>query len=333
MTLDKHAYLKNLQDQLKLEKARYETGLINFMRASNSAEYTTALREIPYLNDEPAVQKVIDLLKDKQEDVVVRALAFQKALSSISRNLEYVTICLNILKDNTEPVELRIGILTMFRSLSFSSKFLVSLRADYMTALRILLDEPNHSLREMATEELAKHKDEYVQRRLLNGLSGAEVPLVLPAKAIQLLNYDIHAEHFPIVRHLLEQRGTDEMTRVEAVHALANDPESMPLLERLVKDPAEDIEVRMISATALSISHPEDFIEMAKDLIADEKQDKNIRAVCLNALMHQQHSDALYNDPGFLRKINQLQRKTDIPDLKKLSREYLDNAEKHIKKQ
>jgi HEAT repeat protein len=329
---DKNEYLKSIQEKLKAEEKEIELGLSRFREATNSIEYKTALQAIAALKEPEAVKKGMELLTDKQEDTTVRILILQKALSGIGKSTEYIKACLSIAEDNSEQIELRRAVLSVLRALSFSSRIFMSLRPEYMTMLRSLLDDPDSVLREGAAEDLAKEKDEYVQRRLIDGLTGRETPIVRTAKAIQLLGYDIHAEHYPVLRRILQDPASDETTKREAVLVLANDVESKDLLTELMMDQAQPIEIRKSSATALTTCNPEYFTDIAKSLILNEKEDKDLREVCLNALMHSSDVDALYYDDDFLHKITTLQSSTTSPGLKQLSTKFLGNAMKQKRK-
>jgi hypothetical protein len=330
--IDKNEYLKSIQDKVASEREGIDLRLSKFAKAGDSIEYKTALQDIPYLKEPEAVKKGMQLLKNKHEDVTVRLLVLQKALSEIGKNTEYLRDCLLILQDGSDQVELRRTILSAFRAFSFGSKLFASLRVEYMTALRSLLDDPDALLREMAAEDLAKDKDEYLQRRLLDGLTGRTAPIVSTAKAIQLLGYDIHAEHYPIVRGILQNPASDEAIKLEAIHVLANDEKSKDLLAHLMMDKGQEMEVRMSSATALKASHFEDFIKIAKPVVVDEEEEEDLRAVVLNALMFHSDSKALYDDEEFNQSVTDLQSLTTSGDLRELSTRFLDNAKRHSKK-
>ena len=329
---DKNEYLKSTQEKIRAEEKEIELGLSRFEKAGNSNEYKSALEAIPVLKEPEAVKKGMELLTNKQEEITVRMLVLQKALAGIAKDTEYIRACFFIVEDKSEQIELRRTALSALRVLSFGSRVFVPLRPEYMTMLRSLLDDPDSVLRESAAEDLAKEKDEYVQRRLLDGIAETEEPIVPTAKAIQLLGYDIHAEHYPVVRRILEDPASDETTKLEAIHVLANDVESKVLLTELMMDQAQPIEIRMSSATALKSCNPEYFTDVAKSMVLNENEDKDLRAVCLNALMHHSDVNALYYDDDFLHKITTLQSSTTSPDLKQLSTKFLGNAMKQKRK-
>ena len=326
-------YLKSIQDKVKAEEEQNKLGLSNFAKAANSTEYKTALQQTRFLREPEAVKKGMQLLKNKEEDTTIRLLVLQKALTAIGKNSEYIRDCLSILEDPTERLEIRKGVFTVLKVLSFGSTLFVSLRPEYMKILRSLLDEPDTNLREMAAEELAKDNDEFAQRRLLNGLTKQETPIVSDAKAIQLLAYDIHAEYYPVVRSLLQSPESDDVTKLEAIHVLGNDPESKQLLVNMMLDKKQDTELRISTAAAVCSGHPQDFIQIAKTLALDESESDAMRTACLNALtlVHPTEKTALHEDQQFIEKVSRLHTLTKSPELKKISLRYLESAARHGK--
>src|SRR5437667_255576 len=89
-----------------------------------------------------------------------------------------------------------------------------------------------------AATSSAGDEDEYVQRRLIEGLERRSKALVPAAKAVQLLGYDVHAEYFPLLRQIVRQPPTRAAKR-EAVRLLGADPASKQLLLDLFKDKRE----------------------------------------------------------------------------------------------
>jgi hypothetical protein len=115
-------------------------------------------------------------------------------------------------------------------------------RPDYLATLRSIIEDPDAQLRRRAIGILAREKDEYVQRRLIEGLEQRSRALVPAAKAIQFLGYDVHAEYFPLLRRIIEQPPSRAAKR-EAVRLLSADPAATDLLVTLLNDKQQDPEV------------------------------------------------------------------------------------------
>lgn len=212
---------------------------------------------------------------------------------------------LQILGDANRSAEERRAALVTLQQLSFNVPLLAEFRPAFIETLRAIIDDPDERLRDMALESLAQEKDEYAQRRLLAGLRRDEEPLVSDKTAIQFLSYDIHAEHFPILRRLARE-SPDAATRREAVHALAADTESADLLLAIYADKNEDDEVRSASGSALLAVDPLRFEERAKETVIDDSDAESVRAASLTALTYYGNPSALAEDADFMGRVAQV---------------------------
>ena len=213
---------------------------------------------------------------------------------------------LQVLGDAAQPAETRRAALQGLQQLSFNVKAFAEVRAEYIAILRRIVDDPDGALREGALETLAQEKDEFAQRRLLAGLHRDEPPLVDDAKAIQFLAYDIHAEHFPVMRRLA-QDASDPDTRREAVKALSADTESADLLYRIFDDTREDDGVRQASASALLSVAPARFEQRAKQAVLDTGDAESVRAAALTALAYFASPAAVAGDNQFMEGVSNVE--------------------------
>jgi hypothetical protein len=211
-----------------------------------------------------------------------------------------------ILKDAGLPADARRAALAALRLLRFNSELLNQKRAELIDALRTTVENSDGPLRDEALETLAQEKDEYAQRRLLEGLTGKSEPLVPPARAIQLLGYDVHAEHFPLLREIA-QKSDDPATRREAVRLLSADPSSAQFLMDIFQKKDESTEVRRASANALVNVAPQEFEKRAKEVALDESDSDNIRAASLTALAHFGNPTDIAEDTEFVDKVEQIE--------------------------
>jgi hypothetical protein len=191
----------------------------------------------------------------------------------------------------------------------------------YLDALRSVIDDEDKALRETALESLALRSDEYVQRRLIEGLNDPGKEIIKPEVAIQLLSYDLHADHFPILRRIAEN-PPNARTKKEALRNLAADANSQGLLVKTLEDKNEDPETRHVCAVALQSLHPESLRPIAKDLILDENEDEELKAALLNTLRHTEDPKALGNDTEFEKKLDVVGQHCKSPNLKKVYSEY-----------
>jgi HEAT repeat protein len=216
------------------------------------------------------------------------------------------------LADKSESASARRAALQALQQLAFKVPQFAAIRPAFIEALRTVIDDPDTHLREQAVETLAQEKDEYVQRRLLEGLEHKEKKLVDDQKAIQFLGYDVHAEHYPILRKLAKD-SPDAGTRREAVQALAADPQSSNLLYDIYDNKSEDDEVRSASASALMSVAPEKFEERAKQAVVDESDAENVRAASLTALTYFS-PEAIEKDKGFVEQVKGVEAAMAPPD-------------------
>lgn len=326
--MDKRQYLRNLRAHHSEQLRQNESKLERFRSAIIPADLKAALTELPFLTEPDDVAKAMDLIRDASQDATIRTLALQKVANALINDPALPAVCLQILQDAANATGLRVAALNVLMTLSFSSRQFAAARAEYIAALRTLIDDQDQQVRAMAVEQLAVYKDEYVQRRLLEELRTNNSTIIPRAKAIQLLGYDIHAEHYPIVREVLISDDATETEKIEAIHVLANDPSSANLLADLMTDKKQQKEIRLSSAAALQAANPQQFVQVAKQVIMDQKEDKDLKVITLNGIM--QHADApfMQHDPEFITHVTNMKAHSLSPALKKAAKRYVD----HIKK-
>jgi hypothetical protein len=188
--------------------------------------------------------------------------------------------------------------------------------------LRTVSDDSDASLREQALEILAQRKDEYGQRRLLEGLKDPSQALVPPGKAVQLLGYDIHAEHYPILRNMVQNPPSPE-AKEEAIRLLAGDPESKELLKSRLKDKEEYRRVRNASAAALQSLAPEEFEEQAKQIVYDPEEYDELRATAINALTLFADRETLNQDADLTGRVEQLRDQASSAEVERTADRFL----------
>src|SRR5918995_1826815 len=141
---------------------------------------------------------------------------------------------------------------------------------DYLATLRQVAEDPDPELRQRVLGTLAREKDGYAQKKLLEGLQHPEKALIPPEKALQLLSYDVHAEAYPVARDIVNQPPNPEAKR-EALRLLSADASSAPVFEKLMRDKDEDRDIRQMSAAALQSIKPKLFQEQAREIVLDNK--------------------------------------------------------------
>jgi hypothetical protein len=212
---------------------------------------------------------------------------------------------LNVLLTKDEPVEVRFAALESLQAASFSVDAFASCRGDYLATLRKVAEDENPELRQRVLGLLAREKDGFAQKKLLEGLRNPAKALVPPEKALQLLSYDVHADAYSAARAIVDN-PPNEAARREALRLLAADATAAPLFETILRDKNELREIRQISASALQALKPEKLQEHAREILLDQSDYDDIKATSLTALTQFGNQDALGKDEALLRSVDRL---------------------------
>lgn len=242
-----------------------------------------------------------------KKTVAQRVDALIEAPLAACESDENLQTMLQMLRDPKQPIKVRLATLQSLQAASFSVITFEPCRADYLATLREIVDDPDEELRQRALGILAREKDGYVQKRLLEGLENEDKALVPPEKALQLLSYDVHAEAYPIAREIVERPPNDDAKR-EALRLLAADATAAPLFERILRDKEEQRDIRQISAAALQAVKPEKFKEQARELVLDTKEYDDIQATALTALAQMPEDTDVADDKTLLKRVNNMSK-------------------------
>ena len=250
----------------------------------------------------------------------VRAMSRQ--VTSEPQNIDRL---IAVLGDRSQPADVRIAALDGLQAATFLVQEFAPKRPEYLETLRSVIDDPDRTLRRRALGVLAREKDEYVQRRLIEGLEHPSKALVSPAKAIQYLGYDVHAEYFPLLRRLVENPPTLS-AQEEAIRILAADPKSRTLLTRILKDREQPRRARYMSALSLQSLAPEQFQTVARSIALDDDEDDRLRVASLTALTHYSKPEATPKQATFTRQVEKLEEGSSSSEVKRASKTYVARA-------
>lgn len=234
-----------------------------------------------------------------------RAKAFVEAPLATIESDKTAEAALGVLHDQKQPIKVRLAALQSLQAASFSVIEFEPYREEYLATLRQIMDDPDEELRQRVLGILAREKDGYVQKRLLEGLRDPSLALVPPEKALQLLSYDVHAEAYPVAREIVKEPPNPEAKR-EALRLLSADANSAPVFEKLLRDKEEDRDVRQISAVALQAVKPKRFQEQARELLLDDKEFDDIQATALTALAQFGDEKAVAKDSKLMKRAEEL---------------------------
>jgi hypothetical protein len=233
---------------------------------------------------------------------------------------------LSILGDEDEPAEVRLAALQALQAASFSVVTFAPMRGEYVATLRKVATDPNIELRENALGVLARRKDGFAQKKLLEGLQDPDKALLPPERALQLLSYDAHADAYEAARQIVSSPPSEDSRR-EALRLLAADAKSAPLFEKLLLDKSETREIRQLSASALQAINPKKLQEHARELLFDTSEHDDIQATSLSAITNFGDAEAVANDEPLLKRVNTLRAQASTK-VKQGARRFLSKYER-----
>lgn len=265
-------------------------------------------------------RELVKIIRDTQAEPAERLDAVREASSfdPLSKT-SVVKALLRVLSTPEEPDELRLAALTTLQQCSVQVAEFRPYMADFISALRIATGSELAELREQAMDLLALHHDPYVQEILVDGLRNPDTATVEPAKALRMLGYDVHAEHYGLLHEIVDTARQPQLRRM-ALRLLAADSGAKDTFARIAADRSDDPVARSTSAVALQALAPQEFDSLAKTVVADEDDNDDVRATMLTALAHNP-DDADEPTIGVARRITESKRRS--PQLKAAAREYL----------
>ena len=232
-----------------------------------------------------------------------RVAAMAQAPLAVCESDKDLQAMLNVLRNEDEPVKVRLAALQSLGAAAFSVIAFESCRGDYLAALRKVATDPNPELRQRVLGLLMREKDGFAQRKLLEGLKNPDKALVPPEKALQLLSYDVHAEAYAAARAIVSKPPNPDARR-EALRLLAADATAAPLFEKLLRDKKELREIRQISASALHALKPDRLQQVAREIVLDKSDYDDIKATSLMALATFGDDEALGKDKVLLNSVD-----------------------------
>lgn len=229
---------------------------------------------------------------------------------------------LDVLRDRDQPIKVRLAALASLQAASFSVVAFESCRSDYTLALRAVADDPDPELRQRVLGLLAREKDGYAQKKLLEGLENPAKALVPPEKALQLLGYDVHADAYRLARKVVDKPPSDVAKR-EALRLLAADTTARPVFEKILADKNEPAEYRQISAAALHAIAPDSLQQHARSIVLDPSESEEIQATSLTALTQFGDGKNVAGDDELMKRVDRLNAGTPSAKVKQSASRFL----------
>lgn len=255
-----------------------------------------------------SARAALSIATSARRTVKERVAALAEAPLAVCDSDENLQAMLNVLRNKDEPVEVRLAALQSLQAATFSVVAFESCRGDYIATLREVAADPDPEIRQRVLGILAREKDGFAQKKLLEGLQNPEKALVPPEKALQLLSYDVHAESYSAARAIVSKPPNDDAKR-EALRLLAADATAAPMFEKILRDKEESAENRQISASALQALRPEKLQAHAREMLLDTSEYDDIQATSLTALTQFGDDAAVANDEALLKSVDRLSDK------------------------
>lgn len=261
-----------------------------------------------------------------KKSVKQRVAAMAEAPLALCESDKDLQAMLNVLRDRNEPVAVRLGALQSLQAASFSVVAFESCRGDYLATLREVADDPDPEIRQRVLGILAREKDGYAQKKLIEGLEKPDQALVPPEKALQLLAYDVHAEAYAVARDIIEKPPNEDARR-EALRLLAADATAAPVFEKLLRDKNELAEIRQLSASALQGLRPAKLQSVARDILLDVSDYDEIKTTSLTALTQFGDQESVGKDVELRNRVEEMTTKAS-PKVKQSARQFVDKYNK-----
>lgn len=319
-------YKENLKAQLEKGKTATEKAVNIFLDQNKSKEARLkAFAESGTFNQDSDISAALKIVRDENEDAEIRASAILGLVAYANGSEEFIDELLGLLNNENTPDKMKGAALTVLQSNTFSSAILDAKKPEYNLALRNLVESDcpkNIKLR--AAEYLAIEKDEYIQRKLLEGLENPKEQIVKPEVAIQLLSYDLHSDAYPVLRKIAED-PPNKRAKKEAIRNLSADPDSAGYLQKVLDNKKEDNETRHAAAVGLQSIEPEMLQNSAKDILTDKKENEEFRVALLNTLNYTPETENADNDQKFQSELEDIKDESKSRNLKKMYKFYEEN--------
>src|SRR5262245_57685920 len=121
-------------------------------------------------------ERAIAVATNPRKSVDERVAAMAEVPTAVCEDDAHLQAMLNVLRNENEPIDVRLAALQSLQAASFSVVAFEPCRGDYIATLREVSADPNPELRQRVLGILAREHDRPTQKKLLEGLQN-------PAKA------------------------------------------------------------------------------------------------------------------------------------------------------
>jgi hypothetical protein len=321
--MDPKDYRRQVEGELEAA-ARRKQAAANVLSSTEApaAARQRALESLPASRSDFDVAQALTIVDNTSESATVRARAIANLGILGATDPNITGRLLAMLADSAEPTEVRLAALGVLQQISFRPNDFAALRPKFLLTLRSLSAEPDMDIRRKVVGILAREHDGDTQKRLIAGLKDPKQALVPPAKALQFLGYDPHADAISVAREIVKQ-APDEEARLAALRILAADAASRDLFVNLLQNRSESSEVRRLAIAALHALDPKALQSFARSCAVDPTDDDEVRAACVVALTSFGEKLALEQDDELKVRVDELANASPSEQAKRGARQFI----------
>ena len=230
----------------------------------------------------PSARGALSVATSARKTVNERVAAMAEATLPSVTTTDSLQSMLKVLRDRDEHIKVRLAALARFRRRASASS--PSSRAAATTSPPCERSRRSRCrVRQRALGMLAREKDGFAQKKLIEGLEIPAKALVPPEKALQLLGYDVHADAYRLARKIVSkpaERAGEARGAAPARRRLR----ARPVFEKILRDKNESPD----HPAHLGLGAPGDragrLQKHARAIVLDSSESDDLQAACLTAI-------------------------------------------------
>ncbi len=290
-----------------------------------------AAQNVATLLDRGDTAAALEIVRNEEEPVAVRARALEIAWPGISRDDEILTDILALLVAKDTPLPLRRSVARTLQLLLVGGSAPGARREDILAALRAVAQDDDVEVRTTALGTLAGEGDGVAQAILTEDLRDPGKQLMAPEEAVALLALHPDGDTLPVLREMLA-KPPNPAAQEEAVRALGADVQSHDALQSVIRSNESPDTLRFAAVGALNANAPEKIAGAALPLLNDEGAGDDVRIYAIKAVQTYQEAQASIlegpaaaptaEEKAFANAVKKLQAKTKSAAVREAAKEY-----------
>jgi hypothetical protein len=247
-------------------------------RSLSPADRLSAVRGIHGLVKPGQADSALAIAFDGGEPAEVRAVALKLGSIALVEDSVSRPRLVGLVGDRSVPIEVRraglrtLDALLTARPVSGSDSL-----------LRVLVSDPDDTLRTSAIGRLAADGDRAIRGRLIQGLRDPSQALLPPGDALEMLAARPTPEVAAAARSFVSS-AQPLRVRLIAVRLAAMDSLGRDSVAALIQDDASPVDLRITAGRALALNRPARFSQVSTPIITNEQANPALRAELIRAL-------------------------------------------------